>query len=47
MLSSPKQAVFEGNYDQKPRNCDQKQKKPDKIDDFVVASKVQDDLNLR
>jgi hypothetical protein len=45
MLSSPKQAVFEGKYDQKPRNHDQKWKKPGKFDEFVVASEDQDDLN--
>ncbi len=44
MLSSPRQAVFEGKYDQKPRNHDQIQKKPGKFDEFVVASEYHDDL---
>ena len=46
MMSSQKQAVFEGNYDQKLRNHDQKQKKPGEFDEFVVASEHQDDMNL-
>ena len=45
MLSSPKQAVSEGKYDQKPRNHDQKWKTTGKFYEFVVASADQDDLN--
>jgi hypothetical protein len=45
MLSSPKQAAAERNYDQNWRNHDQKQKKPGKFDEFVVASDDQDDSN--
>ena len=45
MMQSPKQAAAEGNYDRKPRNHDQKQEKPSKFDEFVVASEDQDDLN--
>ncbi len=46
MLSCPKQAASEGKYDQKPRNHDQKLKKPGEFDEFVVASEHQDDMNL-